>query len=296
MPSATAASPRSTSKASSERWRRRCARWTTCWTSPTGRCRSSRKKRAPSAASASASRGLGDTLVMMRLRYDREEGRQLAAQIAERMRDAAYAASVDLALEKGAFPKFEAEPYLERRHLRQPPAAGAEGPHPRARPAQQPPAVDRAHRHRQPGLRRQRLQRHRAGLLLDLPAQEARGRRQPHRVRSHGPRLAPVRLAGRRHGQAAGVLRLGAGDGRRLAPGHDGRGAALRRHGDLQDGERRGGLSLRRLQGPVPPGLGVAAEGTGHLPAQHHPGRGAGDRRRPPPRSRKHPRSTRCAP
>ncbi|WBY02518.1 adenosylcobalamin-dependent ribonucleoside-diphosphate reductase [Ramlibacter tataouinensis] len=58
--------------------------------------------------------GLGDTLVMMQLRYDREEGRQLAAQIAERMRDAAYAASVDLAIEKGAFPKFEAGPYLDQ--------------------------------------------------------------------------------------------------------------------------------------------------------------------------------------
>ncbi|WP_332813948.1 adenosylcobalamin-dependent ribonucleoside-diphosphate reductase [Ramlibacter sp.] len=56
--------------------------------------------------------GLGDTLVMMQLRYDREEGRALAARIAERMRDAAYAASVDLAIEKGAFPKFEADPYL----------------------------------------------------------------------------------------------------------------------------------------------------------------------------------------
>ncbi len=56
--------------------------------------------------------GLGDTLVMMQLRYDREEGRALAAQIAQRMRDAAYASSVDLAIEKGAFPKFEADPYL----------------------------------------------------------------------------------------------------------------------------------------------------------------------------------------
>ena len=49
---------------------------------------------------------------------------------------------------------------------------------PRTRHPQQPPAVDRADRHREPGLRRQRVQRHRAGVLLDLPAPQARGRRQ----------------------------------------------------------------------------------------------------------------------
>ena len=36
----------------------------------------------------------------------------MAARVAECMRDAAYAASVDLAREKGAFPKFQADPYL----------------------------------------------------------------------------------------------------------------------------------------------------------------------------------------
>jgi len=56
--------------------------------------------------------GMGNTLAMLCLRYDRTEGRAMAARIAERMRDAAYAASVELAREKGAFPKFDAEPYL----------------------------------------------------------------------------------------------------------------------------------------------------------------------------------------
>jgi len=56
--------------------------------------------------------GMGNTLAMLCLRYDRLEGRAMAARIAERMRDAAYAASVELAREKGAFPKFEAGPYL----------------------------------------------------------------------------------------------------------------------------------------------------------------------------------------
>ena len=57
--------------------------------------------------------GLGNALAMLRLRYDAPEGRALAVRIARCMRDAAYAASVDLAREKGAFPLFDADKYLE---------------------------------------------------------------------------------------------------------------------------------------------------------------------------------------
>ncbi|MFC5513657.1 adenosylcobalamin-dependent ribonucleoside-diphosphate reductase [Massilia jejuensis] len=57
--------------------------------------------------------GLGSALVMLGLRYDAPEGRLLAARIAEALRDAAYAASIDLAREKGAFPLFDAGRYLE---------------------------------------------------------------------------------------------------------------------------------------------------------------------------------------
>ncbi len=56
--------------------------------------------------------GLGNALAMLCLRYDAPEGRDMAARIAVRMRDAAYTASVALAKEKGAFPKFDAEGYL----------------------------------------------------------------------------------------------------------------------------------------------------------------------------------------
>lgn len=56
--------------------------------------------------------GMGNTLAMLSLRYDLPEGRTMAARIAECMRDAAYAASVDLAREKGVFPKFDAKGYL----------------------------------------------------------------------------------------------------------------------------------------------------------------------------------------
>lgn len=56
--------------------------------------------------------GLGDTLTLLGLRYDSAEGRALAVQIASCMRDSAYAASVALAQEKGAFPRFVADGYL----------------------------------------------------------------------------------------------------------------------------------------------------------------------------------------
>jgi len=56
--------------------------------------------------------GLGDTLAMLCLRYDQPEGRDMAVRIARCLRDAAYAASVALAREKGAFPLFDAERYL----------------------------------------------------------------------------------------------------------------------------------------------------------------------------------------
>ena len=49
---------------------------------------------------------------MLGLRYDTEDARRMAARIAEAMRDEAYAASVELAQEKGAFPLFDAERYL----------------------------------------------------------------------------------------------------------------------------------------------------------------------------------------
>ena len=56
--------------------------------------------------------GMGNALAMLCLRYDAAEGRTMAARIAECMRDVAYTASVALAREKGAFPRFDAEGYL----------------------------------------------------------------------------------------------------------------------------------------------------------------------------------------
>jgi ribonucleoside-diphosphate reductase alpha chain len=58
--------------------------------------------------------GLGDALVMLGLRYDTPEARDMARRISEVMRDGAYNASVDLAAERGAFPLFNADMYLSR--------------------------------------------------------------------------------------------------------------------------------------------------------------------------------------
>jgi len=67
--------------------------------------------------------GLGSALVMLGLRYDTHEGRTLAARIAETLRDAAYAASIELAREKGAFPLFDAARYLEGNFIKRLPEA-----------------------------------------------------------------------------------------------------------------------------------------------------------------------------
>ena len=62
--------------------------------------------------------GLADALAMLGLRYDSEAARSAAADAMRTLRDAAYEASVELAGERGAFPAFEAGPYLERPFIR----------------------------------------------------------------------------------------------------------------------------------------------------------------------------------
>ena len=56
--------------------------------------------------------GLGDALILLKVRYDEDEGRAIAARIAEFMRDRAYETSVELAKERGPFPLFNADLYL----------------------------------------------------------------------------------------------------------------------------------------------------------------------------------------
>ncbi len=76
-------------------------------------------------------------------------------------------------------PAVQRRPVPQRRHIRHPAAGSLARAHPPVRAAQLAPAVDRTHRHHQPGLCRQRQQRHRAGVQLDLHTQEAHARRQP---------------------------------------------------------------------------------------------------------------------
>lgn len=66
--------------------------------------------------------GLGDALAMLGLRYDSEAARAMAGRIVESIKLAAYAASADLAREKGAFPAWERDRYLEGRFASRLPA------------------------------------------------------------------------------------------------------------------------------------------------------------------------------
>jgi len=56
--------------------------------------------------------GLGDALIMLKLRYDSDAARDMARKISDYMRDRAYLYSVELAKERGAFPLFNADMYL----------------------------------------------------------------------------------------------------------------------------------------------------------------------------------------
>lgn len=57
--------------------------------------------------------GLGDALIKMKLRYGSEESLAVIDKIYRTVRDAAYESSVDLAREKGAFPKINKTKHLE---------------------------------------------------------------------------------------------------------------------------------------------------------------------------------------
>jgi ribonucleoside-diphosphate reductase alpha chain len=61
--------------------------------------------------------GLGDALIKMRLRYGAEESLDVVERIYETIRDAAYDASADNAAEKGPFPFFDRDKYLQGRFI-----------------------------------------------------------------------------------------------------------------------------------------------------------------------------------
>ncbi len=63
--------------------------------------------------------GLGDALIKMKLRYGSPESLVVIDKIYKTIRDAAYESSVEIAREKGAFPKFEAKKYLKGYFIKQ---------------------------------------------------------------------------------------------------------------------------------------------------------------------------------
>lgn len=62
--------------------------------------------------------GLADALIKMQVRYGSEESLAIIEEIYRRIRDAAYDASCDLAAEKGPFPMFDREKYLQGAFIR----------------------------------------------------------------------------------------------------------------------------------------------------------------------------------
>ena len=62
--------------------------------------------------------GLADALVMLNVHYDSDAGRAVAANAMRAIRDAAYATSIELADEKGAFPKLDVQRHLESPFIR----------------------------------------------------------------------------------------------------------------------------------------------------------------------------------
>jgi ribonucleoside-diphosphate reductase alpha chain len=62
--------------------------------------------------------GLADALIKMKLRYGSEEANPVTEKIFQTLRDSAYEASSDIAKEKGSFPKFDREKYMQGYHIK----------------------------------------------------------------------------------------------------------------------------------------------------------------------------------
>ncbi|HUW81149.1 MAG TPA: adenosylcobalamin-dependent ribonucleoside-diphosphate reductase [Acidocella sp.] len=71
--------------------------------------------------------GLADALIMLGLSYGSDEGIAFASQTMRMICHAAYRASIDIAKEKGSFPAFSREPYLDAPFIRGLPSDIQEG-------------------------------------------------------------------------------------------------------------------------------------------------------------------------
>lgn len=63
--------------------------------------------------------GIGDALIKMQIKYGSEESLPVIEKIFKTLRDSAYEASSDMAKEKGSFPKFDDEKYLQGYFIKQ---------------------------------------------------------------------------------------------------------------------------------------------------------------------------------
>jgi len=66
--------------------------------------------------------GLADALIKMKIRYGSKASQEIIEKIYQTLRDVAYETSIELAKEKGAFPKFDADKFLKGRFTKTLPA------------------------------------------------------------------------------------------------------------------------------------------------------------------------------
>lgn len=71
--------------------------------------------------------GLADMLIKLKIRYGSDEAIEFCKKLYSFIRDEAYRASIELAKEKGAFPKFEKEKFLEGEFIKELPQDIIEG-------------------------------------------------------------------------------------------------------------------------------------------------------------------------
>src|SRR5579875_2073774 len=67
--------------------------------------------------------GLADALIKMKVAYGSDESLPIIERIYQTIRDAAYEASSDIAAEKGAFPRFDRDKYMQGRFIQRLPQA-----------------------------------------------------------------------------------------------------------------------------------------------------------------------------
>ena len=67
--------------------------------------------------------GLADALIKMKVRYGSKQSMPVIERIYRTIRDASYSASMEIAKEKGPFPQFDSEKYMQGSFIRQLPAA-----------------------------------------------------------------------------------------------------------------------------------------------------------------------------